>query len=67
MDKPDRARRASLSRHRFERLMRRVLATLPEEFQSRLENVAVVIEDEPPEHMPDTMGLYEGKIGRAHV
>ena len=52
--------RSSLSRRRFERLVRRALATLPEEFQSRLENVAVVIEDEPPEHMPDTMGLYEG-------
>jgi len=53
-------RRGSLSRQRFERLVRRALATLPEEFQGRLENVAVVIEDEPPEYMPDTMGLYEG-------
>ncbi len=52
--------RSSLSRRRFERLVRRALATLPEEFRSRLENVAVVIEDEPPECMPDTMGLYEG-------
>ncbi len=33
---------------------------LPEEFQNRLENVVVVIEEEPPENMPDTMGLYEG-------
>ena len=53
-------RRGSLSRQRFERMVRKALATLPEEFQSRLENVAVVIEDEPPEDMPDTMGLYEG-------
>ncbi len=52
--------RSSLSRRRFERLVRRTLATLPEEFRRRLENVAVVIEDEPPECMPDTMGLYEG-------
>ena len=52
--------RSSLSRRRFERLVRRVLATLPDEFLSRLENVAVVIEDEPPEDMPDTLGLYEG-------
>ena len=52
--------RSSLSRRRFERLVRRALATLPEEFRSRLENVAVVIEDEPPEDMPDTLGLYEG-------
>ncbi|NQT47828.1 MAG: metallopeptidase family protein, partial [Chloroflexi bacterium] len=52
--------RGGLSRRRFERLVRRALATLPEEFRSRLENVAVVIENEPPECMPDTMGLYEG-------
>ena len=40
--------------------MRRALAALPEEFQSRLENVVVLIEDEPPEDMPGTLGLYEG-------
>ena len=33
---------------------------MPEEFQSRLENVVVIIEGEPPEDMPDTLGLYEG-------
>jgi predicted Zn-dependent protease with MMP-like domain len=60
MDKPDMLGRGSLSRRRFERLVWRVLATLPEEFLSRLENVAVGIEDEPPEDMADTMGLYEG-------
>ncbi len=53
-------RRGSLSRQRFERLVRRALAALPEEFRSRLENVAVLIEDEPPKDMPDTLGLYEG-------
>jgi len=47
-----------LSHQRFERLVRRALAALPEEFRSRLENVAVLIEDEPPEDMPDTLGLY---------
>jgi predicted Zn-dependent protease with MMP-like domain len=52
--------RSNLSRRRFERLVRRALVALPEEFRSRLENVAVVIEDEPPEDMPDTLGLYEG-------
>ncbi len=59
-NKPDRARRLNLSRRRFERLVTRALISLPEEFQSRLENVAVIIEDEPPEDMPETMGLYEG-------
>jgi predicted Zn-dependent protease with MMP-like domain len=60
MNRPDKARRASLSHRRFERLVRKVLAMLPEEFQAKLENVVVVIEEEPPEDMPDVMGLYEG-------
>jgi predicted Zn-dependent protease with MMP-like domain len=58
--KPGRAGRVNLSRRSFQRLVTRALANLPEEFQSRLENVAVLIEDEPPEDMPGTMGLYEG-------
>ena len=49
-----------MDRERFERLVTKALAALPEEFRSRLENVAVLIEDEPPEDMPDTLGLYEG-------
>ena len=54
------ARNDSLSHQRFERLVEKALATLPKEFQRYLENVAVVIENEPPDDMPDTMGLYEG-------
>lgn len=54
------ARNDSLSHQMFERLVEKALATLPKEFQSYLENVAVVIEDEPPDDMPDVMGLYEG-------
>lgn len=54
------ARRISLSRQKFECLVGRILAGLPEEFQSRLENVAVFIEEEPPADMPNTFGLYEG-------
>jgi len=53
-------RRGSLSLRRFERLVRKALAGLPEEFRSRLENVVVLIEEEPPEDMPETLGLYEG-------
>ena len=56
----DMGRGGRLSRRRFERLVIRALAAIPEEFRLRLENVAVVIEDEPPPNMPDTMGLYEG-------
>jgi len=53
-------RTVRLSRRRFERLVAKALASLPQEFQSRLENVVMLIEDEPPEDMPDTLGLYEG-------
>lgn len=54
------AKTMRLSRRSFERLVAKALAGLPDEFQSRLENVVVLIEDEPPEDMTDTLGLYEG-------
>ncbi len=54
------ARTIRLSHRRFERLVAKALSGLPEEFRIRLENVAVLIEDEPPADMPDTLGLYEG-------
>ena len=46
-----------LSSKEFERLVAKALATLPEEFMGRLENILLFIEDEPPEDMSDTMGL----------
>ncbi len=54
------ARKGNLLYRRFERLVERAMATIPEEFQGFLENVVVVIENEPPDDMPDTIGLYEG-------
>ena len=53
-------RNNELSREGFERLVEKTLATLPDEFQSYMENVVVFIEDEPPDETPDVMGLYEG-------
>ncbi len=53
-------RQDKLSHKEFEHLVEKALATLPEEFRGFLENVAVMIEDEPTEDMPDVMGLYEG-------
>ena len=53
-------RKDELSYKEFERLVEKALVALPEEFQLYLENVVVVIEDEPPGDMPDVMGLYEG-------
>ena len=54
------AREGKLSLDGFELLVKRTLATLPEEFQSYLENVVIMIEDESPNDMQDIMGLYEG-------
>ena len=62
----------SLSRESFERLIQQALEDLPEEFASRLENVALVVEEEPeskvleqmgfdPEEAADELfGLYQG-------
>jgi len=54
------AKNDELSHKEFQRLVKKALATLPEEFQCYLENVVVVITDEPPGDIPDVMGLYEG-------
>ena len=48
------------SRAEFERLVHKTLANMPEEFQSYLDNVVVVVENEPTGDMPDVMGIYEG-------
>ncbi len=53
-------REAKLSYKEFESLIEKALASIPEEFRDFLENVVVMIEDEPPEDMSDIMGLYEG-------
>jgi predicted Zn-dependent protease with MMP-like domain len=59
----------SLYRRRFERLVIRALTTLPESIRDMIDNVAIVVEDEPsPDHLvaggigsDDTLlGLYQG-------
>jgi predicted Zn-dependent protease with MMP-like domain len=49
-----------LARQRFEQLVAKAMSGLPEEFLDRLDNVVVLVEQEPPDDMPDTLGLYEG-------
>ena len=59
-----------LSREDFERLVRLALEDLPDEFAERLENIAVVVEEEPdPEEVAELgldasadelFGLYQG-------
>ena len=46
---------------RFETLVRTELAGIPDEFQRYLENVAIVVEDEPPEPW---LGVYQGSTTR---
>ncbi len=47
----------TLGRRSFERLVQQALEELPEEFAARLENVAVVVEDEPDPHDLRAVGL----------
>jgi predicted Zn-dependent protease with MMP-like domain len=48
-----------ISPQRFEALVEDALEAVPDELWERVENVAVVVEDENPDD-PDVLGLYEG-------
>ena len=50
-----------MSRQRFEELVVEALDTLPLELAAILDNVAVMVEDEPPADDPDLLGLYVGR------
>jgi predicted Zn-dependent protease with MMP-like domain len=45
---------------RFERLVADALDGLPDWVRDRLDNVDVLVEDEPPAEEPGLLGLYEG-------
>jgi len=47
-----------VTRDEFEDLVREVLDELPEEFAQRIDNVAVVIEDEPAPELLRSLGLH---------
>ena len=49
-----------MERRRFEELVDEAMAGLPAWVRERLDNVAVIVEEEPPEDDPDLLGLYEG-------
>lgn len=68
-----------MNRERFEELVEEAVASLPQKFRDRLENIAILVEDWPsPEQMErvgirrrsDLFGLYEGiplpKRGRGY-
>jgi predicted Zn-dependent protease with MMP-like domain len=43
----------------FDRLVERALARIPARYRRRMDNVAIVIEPEPPQ--PGLLGLYHGR------
>ena len=43
----------------FDALVERALKKIPRRFRERLENVAIVVEREPPQ--PNLLGLYQGR------
>ncbi len=47
-----------MKRRRFEELVSEALDLVPDELMRLLDNVVVLVEDEPPE--PGLLGLYEG-------
>lgn len=58
-----------MTRARFEQLVSEAIRTVPARFRDQLRNLAVIVEDEPPDELldemgiepPDTLfGLYEG-------
>ena len=65
------ARPPRLSRAEFERLVERAIELLPAQFQNRLENVVIAVEDEPTDEdyeLTDTpddedlFGIYRGPM-----
>lgn len=44
----------------FEQMVAEALDSLPPWVSERLENVEVLVEDEPPQDEPDLLGVYEG-------
>ena len=58
-----------MTRSQFERHVAAALATIPRRFRNAMDNLAIVVEDEPPEPLlremeiapPDTLfGIYQG-------
>ncbi len=49
-----------MGRDEFERLVERALDQIPDELAARVENLVVLVEDDPPDDDPDLLGLYDG-------
>ncbi len=57
---PDNGGVLEMTRDRFEELVSEALDRIPPELTRVMDNVAVFVEDEPPAHDPELLGLYEG-------
>jgi len=49
-----------MSRDRFEELVGEALDEVPAELLGLMNNVVILVEDEPPADEPELLGLYEG-------
>ena len=49
-----------MSRERFEELVAAALDDVPAELAELVDNCAVFVEDDPPDHDPHLLGLYDG-------
>ena len=49
-----------VDRAEFERLVEAALDDIPDEIASQVDNVVVLVEDDPPPDDPDLLGVYEG-------
>jgi predicted Zn-dependent protease with MMP-like domain len=49
-----------LTPEEFDGLVGRALETIPTRLARAMDNVAVFVEDEPPDDVPGLLGLYEG-------
>jgi predicted Zn-dependent protease with MMP-like domain len=45
---------------RFDELVAEALDEIPPELAAVMDNVVVLVDDDPPAHDPDLLGLYEG-------
>ena len=50
----------TMSRSDFEDAVRDALDEIPEELAAQMDNVVVLVEDDPPADDPDLLGVYEG-------
>lgn len=50
-----------MRRARFEGVLREAVDDLPESFRKALDNLAIVVEEEPPDWLLDELGIPEGE------